>query len=599
MPGRLARVLNAASSSELDLREYIGALKRRKAIVLLTMGVLVALALASSFIQEPIYAASAELLLQPKQSESPFDANTGARVDPARALATDIEVLESQLVQAEVRSRLGSAPPVSAKPVGQTDVVRVTAESTDPKRAAEVANTYASAYIDVRRQQAVDGLLAAGEEIQVRVTDLQQQIRGLDDQVNGAPPADQGAIRESVSEQRQLLVQQQSLFKQTLDKLTVDANLASGGAQLVGSAVAPSKPARPKPMRNAILAGILGLMLGVGLAFLAEYLDDSIKTREDLERQSAPVPVIALIPAVGTWKERDEVRLVSITDPTSAAAEAYRTLRTAIQFVALDRPLAVLQITSSNASEGKTTTLANLGVALAKAGQRVILVCCDLRRPRLHDFFGLPNDVGFTSLLLGNAPLSKALQTVPDVPRLRLLASGPLPPNPSELLSSGRTKEVFAALRAEADIVLIDSPPVLPVTDALVLFRQVDATLMVFSAGRTTQKQASTALAMAKQVDAPLVGTVLNGVTAPGGYGAQYSYGYRSEAEEGGPQALPGPGSQAAKNGARRDGASLFVRKAGKARQAGQAGKAVTQRKAGTRGPGDSAAPVDLPGRGR
>jgi non-specific protein-tyrosine kinase len=555
-------VLNQATSSELDLRDYLGALKRRKAVVLITVGVLVGLVLVSSFVQESVYSASAELLLQPKQSESPFDANTGARIDPARALATDIEVLESQLVQAEVRRRLGSAPPVSASPVGQTDVVRVTAEHADPKRAAEVANTYAAAYIDVRRQQTVDGLLAAGEEIQERVTDLQQQIRGLDDQVAVAPAEAQGAIRESVSEQRQLLVQQQSLFKQTLDKLTVDANLASGGAQLVGSAVVPTDPVRPKPLRNAIVAGILGLMLGTALAFVVEYLDDSIKTREDLERITAPVPVIALIPAIDGWKERDDVQLVSVTAPSSPAAEAYRTLRTAIQFVALDRPMGVLQVTSSNASEGKTTTLANLGVALAKAGQRVILVCCDLRRPRLHDFFGLSNDVGFTSLLLGNAPVSKVLQAVPDVPRLRLLASGPLPPNPSELLSSKRTKEVFAALKAECDIVLIDSPPVLPVTDALVLFRQVDATLMVFSAGGTTQSQAAAALAMAKQVDAPLIGTVLNGVTGPAGYGNRYTYSYRATngADTEGTGRPPGGGA-AAPNGHRRERPRLSTRR--------------------------------------
>ena len=402
--------------------------------------------------------------------------------------------------------------------------------------------------------------------------------------MSGAPGPDQATVRESVSEQRQALVQQQALFKQTLDKLTVDANLASGGAQLVGRAVVPTSPIRPKPVRNAIVAGVLGLMIGIALAFLVEYLDDSIKTREDLERIAAPVPVIALIPAVSGWKERDEVQLVSLTAPSSAAAEAYRTLRTAIQFVALDRPMGVVQVTSSNASEGKTTTLANLGVALAKTGQRVILVCCDLRRPRLHEFFGLPNDVGFTSLLLGNAPLSRALQAVPDVPRLRLVASGPLPPNPSELLSSGRTREVFAALRAEADIVLIDSPPVLPVTDALVLFRQVDATLMVFSAGGTTQKQASTALAMAKQVDAPLIGTVLNGVTVPGGYGNQYAYGYRTAPDDpavaSGPRRAPGA-KALSRNGARRDRAKPGVLRPRDKRSGGEA------------------APLDAPGRGR
>ena len=588
-------MLTEDAPSELELRDYIGVLKRRKRIVLLVVGAFVGAALLASYLQEPVYAASARLLLQSKQSESPFDANTGVRVDPVRALATDIEVLKSQGVEAEVRRRLGSAPPVSASPVGQTDVVRVTAESTDPERAAEVANAYAEAYIDVRRQQAVDGLLAAGQEIQDRLSDLQQQIRGLDDQVSAAPGPDQGVIRESLSEQRQALVQQQAVFKQTLDKLTVDANLASGGAQLVGSALVPTTPVKPRPVRNAVLATGIGLLLGVGLAFVIEHLDDSIKTREDLERITAPVPVIAMIPAVDGWKERDEVQLVSLTAPMSAAAEAYRTLRTAIQFLALDRSMGVLQVTSSNASEGKTTTLANLGVALAKAGQRVVLVCCDLRRPRLHEFFGLPNDVGFTSLLLGNAPLSKALQAVPDVPRLRLLASGPLPPNPSELLSSSRTKEVFAALKAEADIVLIDSPPVLPVTDALVLFRQVDATLMVFSAGGTTQKQAATALAMAKQVDAPLIGTVLNGVVGPGGYGTAYSYGYRSDAEEADSQAATrAPGSATARNGGLRDRARPLTRKPGGVRT-----PAGTRKPADPRRPGGAAAPAKSPGRGR
>lgn len=528
----MATATGHGSTSELELRDYLRVLKRRKQIVLLTMGVVLGAALLASYVQEPVYAAHSRLLIQPNQSESPFDPDTGVRVD-ARALATNIEILKSELVRSEVRSRLGSAPRVAAAPVGDTDVVEVTAESSDPERAAEVADAYANAYIEVRRRQTVDGLLAAGEQIQDRISTLQQEITALDAQLAAVPDPEQAALaRDSVNEQRVTLVQQQALFSETLDKLTVAARLASGGAQLVGSAEVPTTPVKPQPIRNGVLAVAIGLMLGVGLAFLAEYLDDSVKTREDLERISGLVPVIGVIPSVGAWKERDDTQLVSLTDPNSSAAEAYRTVRTAIHFVALDRPMGIIQVTSSNAGEGKTTTMANLGVALAKAGQSVILVCCDLRRPRLHEFFGLSNEVGFTSMLLGEAPISRALQPVPGIPRLRLLASGPLPPNPSELLSSGRTKEVFAALKADADIVLIDSPPVLPVTDALVLFRHVDATLMVFAAGSTTQKQASTALAMAQQVNAPLVGTVLNGGPSSGDYGSRYAYNYRVTPEE-------------------------------------------------------------------
>jgi capsular exopolysaccharide synthesis family protein len=172
----------------------------------------------------------------------------------------------------------------------------------------------------------------------------------------------------------------------------------------------------------------------------------------------------------------------------------------------------------------------------------VIIVCCDLRRPRIHEFFGLDNDTGFTSVLLGKVPVSAALQKVPGQARLFVMASGPLPPNPSELLSSKRTIEVLTSLQAEADIVLIDSPPVLPVTDALVISGRVDATILVCVSGATTRKDAARAVELLDQVDAPLVGTVLNGVSAANtyGYGGQY-YRYQSDDQpEASPPAPPG-----------------------------------------------------------
>jgi capsular exopolysaccharide synthesis family protein len=169
--------------------------------------------------------------------------------------------------------------------------------------------------------------------------------------------------------------------------------------------------------------------------------------------------------------------------------------------------------------------LANLAVAFAASGLRTVAVDCDLRRPRLHDFFGLTNDAGFTSVLLGSLPLSKALQSVPDQERLLVLASGPLPPNPSELLSSNRTTDLLRNLAEQADIVLMDSPPALPVTDALILAQRVDCTLMVVTVSVTTQKAAARAVEMLRQVNAPMVGAVLNGVAEETAY-ANYSYRY-------------------------------------------------------------------------
>jgi non-specific protein-tyrosine kinase len=154
----------------------------------------------------------------------------------------------------------------------------------------------------------------------------------------------------------------------------------------------------------------------------------------------------------------------------------------------------------------------------------VVIICSDLRRPRIHEFFGLSNEVGLTSVLLGEASISTALQPVEGVDRLSVLASGPLPPNPSELLQTRRNAEVLAGLQADGHFLLIDSPPVLPVTDALVLSKRVDATLLVCASGSTGRKELSRAVEVLRQVDAPLIGAVLNGVTHESSYGYSYQY---------------------------------------------------------------------------
>jgi non-specific protein-tyrosine kinase len=249
----------------------------------------------------------------------------------------------------------------------------------------------------------------------------------------------------------------------------------------------------------------------------------------------------------------------ALAEPTSPAAEAYRTLRTSVQFLSLKRPVRTLMITSPNAGDGKTTTIANLGVVFARAGVPVTVVSCDLRRPTLHEAFGLSNTVGFTSVLLGQVSAEDALQTVPNLERLTVMAAGPIPPNPSELLSLRKASDVFVSLAASGRVVLVDAPPVLPVSDALVLANRVDAVLLVCVAGMTTRKDAARAVELLSQVDAPLVGTILNGASEPGGYG--YSYRYYGAAHDtaasgtggtGGTSGTGGTGGTGGKEAARR-----------------------------------------------
>jgi capsular exopolysaccharide synthesis family protein len=212
----------------------------------------------------------------------------------------------------------------------------------------------------------------------------------------------------------------------------------------------------------------------------------------------------------------DRSTLITLSNPRSPVSEAFRTLRTNLEFTSLDKPIRSMVVTSASPEEGKSTTLANLAVTVAQAGKKVILVDCDLRRPSLHQIFGARSTLGFTDMMRDDTLMSKPpLQETP-VANLSLLSSGTIPPNPSELLASRRMSEVIAALLQQADMVLFDAPPVIAVTDAAVLASKVDAVLLVVSAGRTKREHAKKAKALLDKVNARLIGTILNNVKGEG-----------------------------------------------------------------------------------
>ena len=221
--------------------------------------------------------------------------------------------------------------------------------------------------------------------------------------------------------------------------------------------------------------------------------------------------------------------LITISNPRSPVSEAYRTLRTNLEFSSLDKPICSMVVTSPAPEEGKSTTLANLAVTLAQAGKRVILVDCDLRRPSLHHIFGARGTVGFTDIMRDDALMAKPPLQETCVPNLFLLTTGTLPPNPSELLASRRMSEVIAALQSHADMILFDAPPIIAVTDAAVLASKVDAVLLVISAGRTKREHAKKARALLEKVNARLIGTVLNNVKGETSMYRYYADGEKAE----------------------------------------------------------------------
>ena len=507
----------------LDLRRYLTALRRRKGVILTSVLVMVTTALALSHLQTPVYEGEARLLVQPGGSTRVFQSETFTEdLDPELVLETEMQLLTGDLVRAAVMERLGPVPPVKAERVGQTLLVAVKIESRSPERAAAVANEYANRYVDLGRIRAADELSAVGQELERKLQDLQAEIDALEAQMADGGDTNQGSIG-GLLERRDAMVGQQGRFREKLDEIEVETSLASGGARIVGAATVPTTPVKPKPLRNAALAGIGGLIIGLGFASLIEYLNSSVRTKEEVASVLAGVPVLGVIPAVPKWRGRDGVYLGNTLEQEAPAMEAYRSLRTSLSLLGVERPLRTLQITSPGAGDGKTTTLVALAALFASMGQRVVALDCDLRRPKLHRAFGLVNEVGFTSVVGGQVSLAEALQEVPDETNLMVLSSGPVPPNPSELLSGRPTSELIFALQRQSDLVLVDTPPVLPVTDATVMSSWVEGTLLVVSAEGTTRSDLRDAAALLLQAEASLVGAVLNRASRKPGYG--YGYG--------------------------------------------------------------------------
>jgi capsular exopolysaccharide synthesis family protein len=532
------------NEEQSDPRAYLRAIRRRKGTILLVFVLVVGGVLGYSFSQPKKYTATAQVLIQANGAPPQFGTDTTS-LQP-NDVQTQVQLITSAPVKAAVAQSLGrGAPDVIVDSVGQTDVIDIGATSARPQDAAAIANAYAHSYVDVRRSQAVESFLSGARQVQAKIDDFNRQTAALNNQVTAAPPSEQSAIQQSVGPQISALSDQETALKSQLSQLQLSSAVQTGAAQVATPASVPTSPSSPRILRNGLVAAAVGLLLGTGLAFLRDYLDDSVRTRDDLERAGGGLPVLGMIPVVDVGRKNSATPLVSRIAPESPAAESYRSLRTSIQFLSVGHPIHRLQVTSATEEEGKTTTVANLGVALAAAGQRVTIVSCDLRRPRIHEFFGLSNEVGVTSILLGRHSVVEATQQVPGQNRLAVLPSGIVAPNPSELLQSSEMQALLQTLDAQSDIVLVDCPPVLPVTDATALSALVDATLVIASAEQTHAKALTRALKELAQVGAPVAGTVLNKVAMRDAYGYPSKYRYYADRTE----SAPHNGSGVAANG--------------------------------------------------
>jgi polysaccharide biosynthesis transport protein len=528
----------AEPQAELTLRTYLRVLRKRRWWVasLTLLGLAVSLAL--SLTQQKQYSASAQLLVQSTGGINVALGSSQYPVSPTD-VQTELQLVTSAPVQNLVRRTLGSTPPVSAAVVGQTNVIAVTSVDPNPVRAALIANTYAKAFVAYSTAATISNLAAAENELAGQIQALGKEISQL---------------KSGSAAQLEALSNQQAVLKGQLAQLQVAGTVASTGLEFVTPAQTPTSPSSPKPAEDALLGLVAGLVLGVGAAFLRDSLDDTLTTSETIEQVSG-VPVLATVPMVASWKKVESPVMAAVNDPTSPAAEAYRSLRTSLQFSRQDGGLQTLLVTSAHAREGKTATVANLGAVFAQAGERVVLVSCDLRRPRLSDLSGPENAPELSSVLTGGASLGQALAPVAGVEGLWELSTRSVVPNPTEMLSGPRARDLFRELAERFDLVLIDSPPVLPVADAMILTSYADGVLLVVASGQSRRAELQRTAEKLGQANAPVVGVVLNKVATYGGYGGygrygRYGYGNYSYSYSYSPSApMPGGNGRSAQNG--------------------------------------------------
>jgi capsular exopolysaccharide synthesis family protein len=498
-----------------SLRTYVQVLRRRFHWILALTVLAVALAAGISVVQKKQYSATTQLLISPASGSVPIS-GTQATVSPTDVL-TELQLITSAPVKALATKQLGFSPSVSASELGQTNVIGLTATAPSPAEAAKAANTYAKAFVSNQRTEAIQALTSAEQQLQAQIQSINTELAPLE-----AEKDPSAATAANVS----ALTSQQSVLKEELAQLQVTGAETPGGVEIVSVASAPQSPSSPKPLRDGLIGLAIGLILGIAAAFAAEYFDDKVYTKDQVERLTNGVPVLAMIPKVSGWKKADRTVLITELDPFSVATEAYRSLRTSMQFAGHNGKLKTILITSASGSEGKSSTVANLAVVLAKAGERVVVVGCDLRRPRIGGFFGCRETPGLTNVLLGQEDLKQVLQPVPNNPGLALLPTGLIPPNPAELLGSEKAAGIFRMLAQGFDTVLIDSPPLLPVADSQILASYADAILLVVSVGDTSEAELSRANELLTQVGARPTGVVMNKIVRHSGAATEYGYGY-------------------------------------------------------------------------
>lgn len=514
----------------LNLREYVLPLWRWWWLLLASTLVATVSSTIATLWQPPVYRTHATVMVGSVIENRNPNANELWMGQQLATTYADIAQREPVRKAAMANLGLSTLPEYNVRVVPNTQLIEITVTDTSPERAQAVANELANQLI------AISPTAPGGTEqkrqafIEQQLSDLEAKIRETQDEIERkqAELANLFSARQIADTQTQIAGLQNKLNTLQANYAALLANTQRGALNsltVIEPAALPTKPVGPNRVAIILAAAAIGFALAAGAAYLLDYLDDTLKNPDDI-RKVTDLITLGAVPQMEE-AERANGELVALGEGHSAGAEAFRVLRTNLQFAGVDRPLRSLLISSPSPREGKSLVTANLAAAFAQIGHQVILVDTDLHRPRLHRIFGLPNNTGLTTALLMAQPAADGLLQETKVPGLRVLTSGPLPPNPAELLGSARMRELIQALSAQADIALFDSPPVTALADAAILGSQTDGVLLVISAGQTRRELTRRTMAALERVRARVVGAVLNRLPLQGaGYGYYYYYYY-------------------------------------------------------------------------
>ena len=517
-----------APSGSVELRDYLAVFRRQLALIIAITLLGAAAAAAYTFRRTPVYESTASVLVRAITTNA-FD--PGSRVDQQLNMFNQRQLAMSEPVAAlAAKSLKTTATPaqllehVKVDVPANSQILRIRYQDTVPLTAQRGADAFAKAYLASREADARAQATTSQKSLQKDITRFQKQASDAE-KVIGNPDAD-SATRQAAQAK---LAAANNRLDQLLAQLRNFQSLDFNPGTVIAAAPLPATPASPNHRLDVGIGLLVGLFLGVVLGFVRDRTDDRLRGREDLAER-LDRPVLATIPPLSKrvrqegklrWKRRHRNSLVTLEQPNSPAAESYRTLRTRMARLAAQLDINSVMVVSAGVGEGKSTTAANLAVVLAETGKDVLLVSADLRRPRVHQFFGLSNKTGLSNLLTDGTPPGKRKGPVAEgrqmaselwsvAPNLWVVLSGPLPPHPSALMDSDAMRQFLKEQRDLFDFIILDCPPALVVADAMALAPMADAVLVVADAKESDRNLVSRLKEEVEQVGGKIVGAVLN-----------------------------------------------------------------------------------------